>query len=160
MAHSLVMAGEVCPERQDVNQSQRNLRRLFSCPKCTIRSAENVSEEALMIAGANRFSRRGNTCRLHAIFMNQSCAIWGYQEELSSTAACSCKRQSLVEDSSSGKRKILRADIARTRSSVHTKSDRRIRRPTVRFRDTCTSSDVARLRIPFEASLRRSQPSE
>ena len=26
MAHSLVMAGEVCPERQDVNQSQRNLR--------------------------------------------------------------------------------------------------------------------------------------
>ena len=68
-----------------MNQSQRNLRRLFSCPKCTIRSAENVSEEALMIAGANRFSRRGGTCRLHAIFMNQLRINWGYQEKLSST---------------------------------------------------------------------------
>src|ERR1700738_4475214 len=39
-----------------------------------------------MISGVDRFTRRGGTCRLHAIFMNQLCIIWGYQEELSSTA--------------------------------------------------------------------------
>ena len=49
---------------------------------------ETVLEKALTISGADRFTRRGGTCRLHAIFMNQLCIIWGYQEELSSTAAC------------------------------------------------------------------------
>jgi hypothetical protein len=33
----------------------------------------------------DRFTGRGGTCRLHAIFMNQLCAIWGIQEKLSST---------------------------------------------------------------------------
>ena len=51
------------------------------------RSGKSVPEKALTIAGADRFNRRGGTCRLHAIFMNQLCIIWGYQEELSSTAA-------------------------------------------------------------------------
>ena len=46
-----------------------------------------VPEKALAISGADRFTRRGGTCRLHAIFLNQLCIIWGYQEELSSTAA-------------------------------------------------------------------------
>jgi hypothetical protein len=49
---------------------------------------KTVPEKALTISGADGFSRRGGTCRLHAIFMNQSSIIWGYQEELSSTAVC------------------------------------------------------------------------
>jgi len=40
MAHSLVMAGEICSVRQHGNQSERNLRRPCSCPTCTIRSAK------------------------------------------------------------------------------------------------------------------------
>jgi hypothetical protein len=71
--------------RQDGNQSERNLRRPRSCATCTIRS-ENFLEKALTISGVNRFTRRGGTCPLHAIFMNQCCIIWGYQKELSSTA--------------------------------------------------------------------------
>ena len=47
---------------------------------------KTVPEKALAISGADRFTRRGATCRLHAIFMNLLCIIWGYQEELSSTA--------------------------------------------------------------------------
>ena len=49
---------------------------------------KTVPEEVLTISGADRFTRRGGTCRLHAIFMNQLCNIWGEQDELSSTAAC------------------------------------------------------------------------
>src|SRR5712692_3516014 len=30
-------------------------------------------KKMLTISGADRFGRRGGTCRLHAIFMNQSC---------------------------------------------------------------------------------------
>lgn len=41
-------------------------------------------EKALTMSGADRFSRRGGTCRLHAILMNQLCINWGYWEELSS----------------------------------------------------------------------------
>jgi putative ABC transport system substrate-binding protein len=40
---------------------------LLPGPICVIRSEENVSEKALTIAGADRFTRRGGTCRLHAI---------------------------------------------------------------------------------------------
>jgi len=47
---------------------------------------KTVPEKALTIAGADQFTRRVDTCRLHAMFMNQSCTNWGYQEELSSTA--------------------------------------------------------------------------
>ena len=47
-----------------------------------------VPEKALTISGTDRFSRRGGTCRLHAIFMNQFSVIWGYLDELSSTGAC------------------------------------------------------------------------
>jgi hypothetical protein len=43
-------------------------------------------EKALTISGVDRFTGRGSTCRLHAMFMNQLCIIWGYQKELSSTA--------------------------------------------------------------------------
>jgi hypothetical protein len=53
------------------------------------RSGENAREKAFTISGADRFIRRGGTCRLHAIFMNRLLIMWGYQEELSSTAACS-----------------------------------------------------------------------
>ena len=59
------------------------------CPTCTIRSGENAPEKAFTISGADRFTCRGGTRRLHAIFMNRLLIMWGYQEELSSTAACS-----------------------------------------------------------------------
>jgi hypothetical protein len=50
-------------------------------------AVRNFLEKALTISRVDRFTRRGGNCRLHAIFMNQLCIIWGYQEELSSTAA-------------------------------------------------------------------------
>src|ERR1700737_3752528 len=69
------------------SESERaELRRPHSCATCTICSEENSLEKALTISGVDRFTRRGGTCRLHAIVMNQLCIIWGYQEELSSTA--------------------------------------------------------------------------
>src|ERR1700704_31539 len=43
-----------------------------------------VPEKALTMSGADRFSRRGGTGRLHAILMNQLCTIWGYRQKLSS----------------------------------------------------------------------------
>ena len=49
-------------------------------------NGKSLPEKALTISGVDQFTRRGGTCRLHAIFMNQLCIIWGYQEELSSTA--------------------------------------------------------------------------
>ena len=42
------------------------------------------SEKVLTIVGADRFTRRGGFCRLHAMFMNQSFMTWGLREELSS----------------------------------------------------------------------------
>jgi hypothetical protein len=89
MAHSLALAGEIYSLRQDGSQSEQNSRRPCSCPTCAIRSGENAPKKALTISGADRFSRRGGACRLHAIFMNRLLTMWGYQEELSSTAACS-----------------------------------------------------------------------
>src|ERR1700738_498816 len=86
MAHSLVMAVEICPVRQDGNQSERNLRRPRSCATCTIRSEKISSRKRSRFPGLIGSLVRGGTCRLHAIFMNQLCIIWGYQEELSSTA--------------------------------------------------------------------------
>jgi hypothetical protein len=53
----------------------------------TYSQLKTVPDKALTIAGADRFTRRGDTCRLHTIFMNQLCLNWGYQEDLSSTAA-------------------------------------------------------------------------
>jgi hypothetical protein len=38
--HSLVMAGEICPVRQDGKQGERNLRRPCSYPTCAIRSGK------------------------------------------------------------------------------------------------------------------------
>ena len=49
---------------------------------------KTVPEKALTISGADRFTRRGDACRLQAIFMNQLYINWGNQEELSSAAAC------------------------------------------------------------------------
>jgi hypothetical protein len=40
-------------------------------------AVRNFLEKALTISGVGRFTRRGGTCRLHAIFMNQLCIIWG-----------------------------------------------------------------------------------
>src|SRR5580693_3225533 len=71
LIHSLVMAGEICPVRQDGKQGERNLRRPCSYPTCAIRSGKLFLTKALAISGADRFPRRGGTCRLHAIFMNQ-----------------------------------------------------------------------------------------
>ena len=82
------MAGESCPVRQHGNQRERNLLRPCSCPTCTICGGKLFLRKAFTISGADRFSRRGGTCRLHAIFMNQSAMIWGYQDELSSMGAC------------------------------------------------------------------------
>ena len=39
------------------------------------------------VSGLIGFTRRGGYCRLQAISMNELSIIWGYQEELSSTAA-------------------------------------------------------------------------
>jgi hypothetical protein len=47
---------------------------------------KTVPEKALTISGADRSTRRGGACQLHAVFMNQLCINWGYQEEFSSTA--------------------------------------------------------------------------
>jgi hypothetical protein len=43
-------------------------------------------------------SRRGGTWRVQAIFMNQSSIIWGYRQELSSTAPCSTGRRRIDLD--------------------------------------------------------------
>ena len=78
MAHSFVTVGEICPhaagsgsERSAVFTPNR------SCPSCPIRCGKTVSEKALTIPGANRFTRRGCTCRLNAIFMNRLYINWG-----------------------------------------------------------------------------------
>src|SRR6516165_78225 len=70
MAHSWVVAGEGCLVRQEGNQSKRHLR--------GTRSGEAVPEKALTTAGTDRLTRRGGTCRLHAILMSQLCINWGY----------------------------------------------------------------------------------
>ena len=90
------MAGKIYPVRQHENRSWRNLRCTCLCPTCRIRSGKPVPDKALTISEADQFTRRGGHYRLHAIFMNQLCTIWGYQEELSSMAACP-----LAEDSCS-----------------------------------------------------------
>src|ERR1700737_4542852 len=60
------------------SESERaELRRPHSCATCTICSEKNFLEKALTISGVDRFTRPGGTCRLHAIFMNQLCIIWG-----------------------------------------------------------------------------------
>jgi hypothetical protein len=59
MAHSLVMAGEICPVPQDGNQGDRHLHRRCRCPTCTIRSGKTVPGKTLAISGADRFDRRG-----------------------------------------------------------------------------------------------------
>src|SRR2546422_6480656 len=42
-------------------------------------AVKNMSpEKMLTISGADRFSRRGGTCRLHAIFMNRSLLHVGF----------------------------------------------------------------------------------
>jgi hypothetical protein len=46
-----------------------------------------TSEEMPTISGADRFNRRGGTCRLHAIDMNQLCIIWGCWQKLSNAGA-------------------------------------------------------------------------
>src|SRR4029077_2633527 len=68
LIHSLVMAGEICPVRQDGKQGERNLRRPCSYPTCAIRSFLRKRSRFLELSGS---PRRGGTCRLHAIFMNQ-----------------------------------------------------------------------------------------
>jgi hypothetical protein len=72
--------------RQDGNQSERVRTALARIPSCTFRDGkirdgqfrdgklgdgERVPEKALTIAGADRFSRRGGACRLHALLVNQ-----------------------------------------------------------------------------------------
>jgi hypothetical protein len=70
--------------RRDGNHSERNLRRVSDLHYSRWKI---VPEKALTISGANRFTRRGSTCRLHAIFMNQLSVIWVQLVELSSRAA-------------------------------------------------------------------------
>ena len=74
---------------------------------------EAVPEKALTMSGADRFSRRGGTCRLHAILVNQLCITWGYREKLS-------RRQSVILPSvlTSGCHDlmVLRGDRQRPRS--------------------------------------------
>jgi hypothetical protein len=46
----------------------------------------------------DRFSRRGGTCRLHAMYMNQTCPICGFQEKLSSPEALLAEAFHFVRD--------------------------------------------------------------
>ena len=79
---------KVTPLRQDGNQRERNLLRPWLVSDLHYSQRKTVPEKALTISGADRFSRRGGTCRLHAIFMNQLSINWGFQDELSSPAVC------------------------------------------------------------------------
>jgi hypothetical protein len=40
LIHSFVMAGEICPVREDEKQGEQNLRRPCSYPTCAIRSGK------------------------------------------------------------------------------------------------------------------------
>jgi hypothetical protein len=83
------MAGEICPRAAgwEARRAEFVLPLLVYGLHYSQRKTD--PENALTISGADRFTGRGGTCRLHAIFMNQLCIIWGELAELSSTAACS-----------------------------------------------------------------------
>src|SRR4249920_2930890 len=70
LIHSFVMVGEICPVRQDGKQRAEFTPPLLVSDLC-YSQWKTVPEKALAISGADRFTRRGGTCRLHAIFMNQ-----------------------------------------------------------------------------------------
>jgi hypothetical protein len=74
------MAGESYPVRQ-----RESARAEFTPPLLVsdlhYSQWKAVPEKALTISGADRFSSRGGTCRLHAIFMNQLSIIWGHQDD-------------------------------------------------------------------------------
>ena len=71
------MAGEICPVRQDGNQTSGIYAAIARVRPALFAAGKTVPEKALTISGADRFTRRGGTCRLHAIFMNQLCMNWG-----------------------------------------------------------------------------------
>jgi hypothetical protein len=72
-----VMVGEIRPVRQDGKQGERNLRRPCSYPTCAIRSGKLFLRKRSRFQGLIGFTRRGGTCRLHAIFMNQLFSFGG-----------------------------------------------------------------------------------
>ena len=74
MAHSSVTAGEVCS--MDRMGSERAEFTPLLVSDLHYSRWKTVSEKAPTIVGAYRFTRRGGTCRLHAIFMNQSSINW------------------------------------------------------------------------------------
>jgi hypothetical protein len=55
------MAGEICPVREDENQSGT------SAARARVQPWEPVPEKALTITEADRFTRRGGTHRVYAI---------------------------------------------------------------------------------------------
>jgi hypothetical protein len=68
------MAGEICPVRQGGNRASGIYAFLLASD---LTYSKTVPEKALTITGANRFTRRGDTCRLYAMFMNQLSVNWG-----------------------------------------------------------------------------------
>jgi len=80
------MAGEIFPPAAGRESEPAELARPCSAPICSIRSGKNVPEKALTISGTDRFivvAAPADHTRMYELVLN-----WGYQEELSSTAAC------------------------------------------------------------------------
>jgi hypothetical protein len=71
------MAGEICPVRAAWESERAEFTPPLLVSDLYYSQWKTVPEKALTISGADRFSRRGGTCRLHAIFMNQLSSIGG-----------------------------------------------------------------------------------
>ena len=91
MACSLVTAGEICPRATGRESKASGVCDALLVYGLHYSQRKTDPENALTIAGADRFIRRGGTCPLHAIFMNQPCIIWG---ELGMFASQTRPRQS------------------------------------------------------------------
>ena len=80
MACSLVTAGEICPRATGRGSKASGVCDALLVYGLHYSQRKTDPENALTISGADRFIRRGGTCPLHAIFMNQPCIIWGNWE--------------------------------------------------------------------------------
>jgi hypothetical protein len=82
---------------------------------------KTVPEEVLTIAGADRFARRDDTRRPHAIFMNQLCVTWGEQDELSSRAVFVRVPKTYIDSTIRGRMRgaLLFRDVCNLKRPVH-----------------------------------------
>src|SRR4051794_14155747 len=78
------MAGEIAPRGR---VGLKNAPPLIVSDLC-FSKGEAVPEKALTMSGADRFSRRGGTCRLHAILVNQLSITWGVLGGIVKRIAC------------------------------------------------------------------------